>query len=216
MKYAFDSDDVLENPNEREYLEKIKHAIVERDELQLSILLHKYAGINLNAVVPYMGSYHTLLIISCMVKSSSCFDALIQAGANPEAVNINGATPLHFACVEEGNFELISTCLDYGINVNERDFDGWTPLHMTITNDCVNNMIYLLEKGADPYAKVYSSGSVATTIAIEYHSSKVLRKLLEIGVYNDVEEMYWVAERAESEISKQVLVDFFESVKTSA
>ncbi|KAK7473731.1 hypothetical protein BaRGS_00035006, partial [Batillaria attramentaria] len=54
---------------------------------------------------------------------------LLAAGANPDAVDDKGRTPLHVAC-HEGNCTAVVSLLNAGPNTDARDQDGRTALHL--------------------------------------------------------------------------------------
>ena len=81
--------------------------------------------------------------------------ALLEAGANLEARNENGDTPLHRAAVFNENPAVIEALLEAGANLEARDeLFGRTPLHSAAgfnKNPAVVKA--LLEAGADVNAR---------------------------------------------------------------
>ncbi|MGZ6255369.1 MAG: ankyrin repeat domain-containing protein [Candidatus Chromulinivorax sp.] len=71
---------------------------------------------------------------------------LLQTGADVNARNIFGQTPLHYAQTAEQTKQLLVA----GADVNARDDDGWTPLHMAET---AAKTELLLAAGADVHAR---------------------------------------------------------------
>ena len=73
-----------------------------------------------------------------------CVRLLAEAGANVNARDDDGNTPLHETFLEDVAEELIKL----GANVNARNDDGETPLFTTVSDEIVK---ILIAHGADPY-----------------------------------------------------------------
>ena len=58
--------------------------------------------------------------------------ALIEHGANVDASNDDGRTPIFFA----KNMNIARHLIAKGANVNVREIDGWTPLHLCARWGC--------------------------------------------------------------------------------
>ena len=69
---------------------------------------------------------------------NACYDddrlvlELLKHGADSNAKNIAGRTPLHKAVVDEGKISLIKTLAQYGAIIDSLDKEGYTPLHLVI------------------------------------------------------------------------------------
>lgn len=78
----------------------------------------------------------------------------VRGGADVNARDKDGVTPLHRAASNNGNPEVIRTLVQLGADVNARDKGGWTPLHMTAAlSKKPEVVLVLLELGADPKAR---------------------------------------------------------------
>ena len=75
--------------------------------------------------------------------------ACLQAGADPEARDENGWTPLHVAA----NADIVAALLEAGADPKARDKDGDTPLHYAAYHGQPDAITALLEAGADPKAR---------------------------------------------------------------
>lgn len=90
---------------------------------------------------------------------------LLRDGADPNQVNEEGHTPLHWALIladigvfERATFEAVFTLLNHGANPNHPDEYGKTPLHYAVRHgvrESVALMIVLLEAGGDPNISTY-------------------------------------------------------------
>ena len=104
----------------------------------------------------------------CAADRLVCLRLLLDAGANLEAVDCNGHTPLHWCATEVRNVEIVSSLVEAGVNVDARDFTSWTPLHLAARGsygrptDCVE---VLLAAGADLHVRS-QSGSTPFLIAL--------------------------------------------------
>lgn len=76
---------------------------------------------------------------------------LIEAGANPNSLDLNGLPLLSILC-EVGNLELIKLLIGHGASVNFGT-EGKQPIFVAIKNNCVDVLEYLVEKGANVSAR---------------------------------------------------------------
>jgi ankyrin repeat protein len=78
---------------------------------------------------------------------------LLQAGADPDIASTKGTLPVHSIAKEWGESDLLKLLITTS-NINCRDEDGYTPLHLVCKqNDKVKDMDaieWLLQAGADP------------------------------------------------------------------
>jgi serine/threonine protein kinase len=101
---------------------------------------------------------------------------LLKEGANLNARNIVGWTPLHLA-VQNGHIEVVKLLIEKGANVNAKDNIGDTPLHDAADKGHIEVVRLLLEHGADPNIKNYE-GKTAMDLAREKGYSDIV-KLIE-------------------------------------
>ncbi|CAB0045240.1 unnamed protein product [Trichogramma brassicae] len=81
---------------------------------------------------------------------------LLRCGADPNWANEEGSTPLHIIC--EGEHELMLAVLlfelcgelNQQLQIDAKDYDGNTPLHLTLCKEDISLIQLLLRKGADP------------------------------------------------------------------
>ena len=73
---------------------------------------------------------------------------LLDRGADPEAVDVDGKTPLMFAARWD-NMDVVQCLIDRGADVNKADLRGDTTLHHASERNNEDTMAYLIGKGAD-------------------------------------------------------------------
>ena len=78
----------------------------------------------------------------------------LEKGAEVEARNKNGGTPLMFAAQFSSTPEIVTLLLAKGAEIEARDNGGWTPLMYAAAASSTPEIVtLLLEKGADALAK---------------------------------------------------------------
>ncbi len=111
----------------------------------------------------YGNDNDTLLIRAVRSSSASEVEALLEAGADPNAKNKLGVTPLFLACFI-GDPEKVELLTEKGANVNAVDIAKETPLHAAAygINLCLAEedsenvktiIAHLISKGANPQAR---------------------------------------------------------------
>ena len=74
---------------------------------------------------------------------------LLESGANVDAQDSNGRTPLHEACFIEANLEMVQLLLEHHANVNKQTRTRKTPLHYAcVYSEGPDIIEILLENGA--------------------------------------------------------------------
>nr|CAB3221700.1 ankyrin repeat and LEM domain-containing protein 1-like [Phallusia mammillata] len=103
------------------------------------------------------------LMMSAQVKSDKLFNAiqnsnfmlvkqLLEAGANPNRLLLNGITPFHLAVGADStsSYKYVKLILQYSGNPNVFDTEGLTPLHIAAQWGKADCLQLLLQCGADP------------------------------------------------------------------
>ena len=104
-----------------------------------------------------------LLLLSSLIWAQDLFDpnltpegvrAALDAGADVEARNKWGFTPLVLAAEYNSNPEVVQALLDAGADLKARDADGNTPLMLAARENSNPEIVQvLLDAGADATAK---------------------------------------------------------------
>ncbi len=129
---------------------------------------------------------------------------LVEKGADIHAKDNRGGTPLCSAVMviymtrissQKGkmeqivetfninNVEVAKYLIEKGADINTKDNNGWTPLHLATTNpnvEVVKYVEYLVEKGADIHAKT-NDGKTALDLAKEANNADAVMFLEEKG-----------------------------------
>ena len=82
---------------------------------------------------------------------------LIANGANPNAKDEDGATPLHLAA-DRGQRDIVELLISKGGDVNARDDDETTPLYITIEEGHTEITALLREHGAKTSEELKAQG----------------------------------------------------------
>jgi ankyrin repeat protein len=92
-----------------------------------------------------------------------CLRLLAKAGANVNARDENGNTPLH----DPASADFAAELLKLGANVNARNYDGQTPLHRAVEDVSYEVVKLLLSKGAETNAQD-KNGRTPMSLAAKY------------------------------------------------
>ena len=105
-------------------------------------------------------------------------EGLLKAGADVNAKNTDGSTPLHAAAEFNPSPSVLEVLLKAGADVNAKNTDGWTPLHMAAAKSPTPSVLeVLLKAGADVNAK-NTDGSTPLHMAAEFNPSPSVLEIL--------------------------------------
>ncbi|XP_007941113.1 B-cell lymphoma 3 protein [Orycteropus afer afer] len=109
---------------------------------------------------------------------------LVMAGASPMALDRYGQTAVHLAC-EHRSPSCLRTLLDSAapgtVDLEARNYDGLTALHVAVNSECHEAVLLLLERGADIDAMDIKSGRSPLIHAVENNSHSMVQLLLQHG-----------------------------------
>ncbi|XP_025061450.1 ankyrin repeat family A protein 2 isoform X1 [Alligator sinensis] len=113
---------------------------------------------------------------------------LLQNGADPQILGKGRESALSLAC-SKGYTDIVKMLLDCGVDVNEYDWNGGTPLLYAVHGNHVKCVKILLENGADPTIETdsgYNSMDLAVALGhrsvqqvIESHLLRLLQSIKE-------------------------------------
>ena len=132
------------------------------------------------AAGPAAAEIGALLIESAIKGQTDIADLLIAKGANVDARDKSGATPLHQAALK-GNLAFATLLLQHGADVNARDGDGATPLHNAALSGHREVAALLLDKGADREARDSESGATPLYHAAAWGRTALVELLIARG-----------------------------------
>ncbi|KAF7708676.1 B-cell lymphoma 3 protein homolog [Silurus meridionalis] len=136
----------------------------------------------------YNNLRQTPLHLAVITHQPRVVKALLQGGADPGALDRNGQTALHLCCEHQQDvcLHIILSHLSqlssfHSACLNSRNFEGLTPLHLTVQDGNKKLAKMLLDSGADINAVDIKSGRSPLIHAVEKSCMEMINFLLENG-----------------------------------
>jgi len=125
----------------------------------------------------------------CSTKwSPPCDAVLVQKGADKEARDGDGMTPLHWAA-QEGHLPVVQYLCEQGADKAATDEDDWAVLYGEATLDHLVAVQYLREQGADIEATTEEGYSTPLLMAAHIDNSPVMQYLCSQGADKKVTDI---------------------------
>ncbi|XP_072822987.1 B-cell lymphoma 3 protein isoform X1 [Vicugna pacos] len=132
----------------------------------------------------YNNLRQTPLHLAVITTLPSVVRLLVMAGASPMALDRHGQTAAHLAC-EHRSPACLRALLDSAaggtVDLEARNYDGLTALHVAVNTECHEAVLLLLEHGADIDAVDIKSGRSPLIHAVENNSLSMVQLLLQHG-----------------------------------
>ncbi|TQW07044.1 F-box domain and ankyrin repeat protein [Cordyceps javanica] len=102
---------------------------------------------------------------------------LIRQGANANAGNRRGSTPMHVAAMHWSNEHVIKVLKDLGVSINRADRMGTTALHEAARSSGARMVNQLISSGANPFG-TDNTGATPLHVAAWYGNLEAASALL--------------------------------------
>jgi ankyrin repeat protein len=168
------------NPNAEVNNEPLLHSTISLKNSELVALLIEFKVNVKQTSVGGSGSLHKVALNGCMTNIANL---LITAGADVNARDEKGFTPLYIACGFTGSEDLVISLISHGADVKIKSNGDATPLHAAAHKGLIEVMQYLLSAGAEVNA-VTKSGKTPLKLAMDNKKTQAAEFLLLNGSIN--------------------------------
>ncbi|XP_052569773.1 LOW QUALITY PROTEIN: B-cell lymphoma 3 protein [Peromyscus californicus insignis] len=157
------------------------HIAVVQDNMAVAlrlVLLFQQGGRELDV---HNNLQQTPLHLAVITTLPEMVRLLVTAGASPMALDRHGQTAAHLAC-EHRSPSCLQALLDNAapgsVDLEARNYEGLTALHVAVNTGCQEAVLLLLERGADIDAVDIKSGRSPLIHAVENNSLSMVQLLL--------------------------------------
>ena len=126
----------------------------------------------------------TPLHYAAMVDNAEIATALLEAGAEANAVSLQGWAPVHVAALN-GSLAVLDVLSDYVHNMDLPNKRSQTPLSCAVLKNQSDAVEYFLERGADIF-RVDRLGNSYLHLAVANHHEETAKLLIEAGADLDL------------------------------
>lgn len=130
-----------------------------------------------------------LHMVACNMDMAIIVEALVSAGAEIDAPDKKGLTPLMWMC-SRGSMEGAATFLALGADIHKTAWsNGFTPLEFSVASRKLELVDMCLSKGADPNIQTFE-GDTSLHIAAANGDSEIILRLIEAGADANIQNRY--------------------------
>jgi len=120
----------------------------------------------------------TMLHLATIENDEDTVRKLVAAGADVNATDSDGLTPLHCACAFNADGRIVALLVKHGADPHARAAGGTVPLHEAARHGHPKVVAYLLDQGVDVNASTKDSHESALQLAINVGDLETVQMLL--------------------------------------
>ncbi|XP_070548474.1 B-cell lymphoma 3 protein-like isoform X2 [Ptychodera flava] len=157
------------------------HIAVVQSNLPLVEKLIQLIAMSGKSVDIYNTLRQTPLHLAVITNQWQMVRLLVMVGADGNLTDRNGQTSVHLAC-QRSNMEClhsVTTCSRHPVDLDAKNYEGLTPLHLAVSTGNADVIRFLLSKGADIDCPDGKSGRTALFYAVENEQKDVIEILLD-------------------------------------
>lgn len=159
----------------------------------IGLLLSGCSSIDTKGDINSSNSMGKSALIEAIENSKGSVSILVEGGANVNAKDMYGNTPLLLA-VEKKDRETVKYLIDKGANVNVKNNNGDTPFMAAARNGDIETIKLLMSKGVNVNSKD-GKGNTILIEAINRNNDEMVKFLLENGANVNVRDKWMNKEK---------------------